>query len=166
MNTKRGFAPIIILIIILAAAAVGGGGYYVVSKVTISHAPVKISEPIKDAEPVAKPSPTSVQSSKTYGSEVTANPSLGWPVKISATIPIQGRIQSFSGMVDIKVLPSTVGPGEFTLTASGFPASTDLHIYTHGYRIHEVKRTNTSGALIFILPSTTGHSFIIKDTPS
>jgi len=100
-----------------------------------------------------------------YGDNIVPEvPINGWSVSLKSTVPLQGGIESLHGMAVIRVLPSVQTPSEFTLTVSGLPSKKDLHIYTRGYREHEVMRTSKTGELTFILPTATGHQFIIKET--
>ncbi len=182
-NSQRGFAPILIILLLIAGATVAGGGYYVVAK----HSEAKkakvanvvatsksleptasaVLTPAPSASVTAKPKASPSPSVTYYGAEITPMAGdQGWPIKIKASIPIKGRIQTYTGMMTVTAVPVTSATGQFTLIISGFPANTDLHVYTNGYREHEVKRSNSAGALIFDLPSNLGGEFIIKDTPS
>ncbi|MEK7535398.1 MAG: hypothetical protein AAB590_00060 [Patescibacteria group bacterium] len=191
-NTQRGFVPLVILIIIIAGAVTGGG--YAVSKqrakdrakepnanatstaqmqaIATSSKPSlppqasatatsATSKEVINPKPVVAPT---VVPTVTYGGDLKVLGSLGWPVKVSSTIDINGSIDSFPGMVVVKVLPKVTNSAEYTVTISGLPADTDLYVYTNGYRIEEVKRTNASGELVFKL--TTPQQFIIKATKS
>lgn len=170
-NSQRGFAPILIVLLIIAGAAVAGGGYYVVAK---HRASVKVAQSAKSQspEPTASTSPTPSPSASAtvvyyYGAEITPAPGAqGWPIKIKATIPIKGRIQASASMAVVTAVPTTPVPGQFTLIISGFPANTNLYVYTNGYRNVEVKRSSFTGTLTFALSSNLGGDFIIKDTSS
>jgi len=182
-NSQRGFVPLLIILLLIAGAAVAGGGYYVVAK----HSEAKkakvanvvatsksleptasaVLTPAPSASVTAKPKASPSPSVTYYGAEITPMAGAqGWPIKIKATVPIKGRIQTYTGMTTITVVPVTKAPGQFTLIISGFPANTDLHIYTNGYREHDVKRSNSAGELMFSIDLNIGGEFIIKDTPS
>jgi hypothetical protein len=102
----------------------------------------------------------------TYGGDILPRDPLGWPVKLKSTVPITGSIDSLPGMVVVRVIPTMNGATEFTLIISGFPANMDLHVYTQGYRVHEVIRSNPKGEIVFTLPPARGYQYIVKETES
>ena len=57
-------------------------------------------------------------------------------------------------------------PQDTSTTVSGLPANTDLHIYTKGYREHEIRHTDANGTLTFTYPSRPGKQIIIQEKPS
>ncbi len=188
-NSQHGFAPILIVLLIIAGAAVAGGGYYVVAKRSEANN-AKVAQSAKSVAPVAptsptpspsasatpstsakprasvsastKPSPSSTPQNNVAGVKIY-EPVSGWPIKLSSTIPIKGSIESLPGMVVLRLYPITQVPGEYTLTVSGFPVSTDLYIYTNGYRELEVKRSSAPGTLVFTPSSAIPKQWIIED---
>lgn len=185
-NLQRGFAPIVIVLLLIAGAAVAGGGYYAVTKhqtsvkakvaqsqqqttsmptvtVTATATPSKTATPTSTAKPSAKPTASPLPA--IYGDDLKVFPySSGWSIKVRSTVAITGNIDSYPGMAVIRVIPTVRDGSTYTLTISGFPVNTDLHIYTNGYREHEVRQSNAAGTLIFT--RTTPIEYIIKDTPS
>src|SRR3989344_5631323 len=88
------------------------------------------------------------------GKELVATDPLGWPIKVAASVHINATLQSFPGMTVIRLKPYNPWwrflkkiPEQTTIVVSGLPVNTDLHIYTRGYRDHEVKKTDTTGTL-------------------
>ena len=107
------------------------------------------------------------------GKEITINQPRGWPVNLKSDTYTNADIQSFMGMVVINAKPYNPWwrffkkiPDMTTFSVSGFPANTDLHIYTHGYRNHEIKKTDASGVLTLPFSSKSGLEAIIKEQPS
>jgi len=117
----------------------------------------KVTPKPTQSTPKATPTPT------TYGSDILPYEELGWPNRVKSTVPITGKIESLPGMAVVRVIPTMNGATEFTLTISGFPANMDLHVYTEGYRVHNVIRTNAKGEMNFILPPARGYQYIILE---
>src|SRR3989344_2084600 len=107
------------------------------------------------------------------GQTFTVSDPLGWPVSVKTNSYNNASIESLPGMAVIRMKPykpwwKLFGsiPTETTATISGLPTNTDLHIYTKGYREHEVKHTDTKGMLTFTFPAEPGIRMVIKAKPS
>ena len=105
--------------------------------------------------------------------EITVAEPLGWPIAVRASSYVAGNVESLPGMAVIRLTPynpwwrfwSGVG-ATTTVNVSGLPENAPLHIYTSGYREHQVLKTSASGSLLLDFPSKTGTQFIIKSKPS
>jgi len=178
MKYRRGIIPIIaILLIILAGSVVAGGGYALVKRseranehssatstnklLELASSSAKVEAKV---EVKAEVKNTPLQS-QTYGNNLKIVGSvMGWPAKVNSTVDVNGSIESYPGMIVVKVVPKIQSASEYTVTISGLPANADLYVYTQGYRVEEIKHTNASGELTFKL--TTPQQFIIKDKKS
>ena len=179
---NRGFLPLVLLLFILAGSAVIGGGYYVVTKDS-QRENVKVGEvrevseptPVEnkvepvnvESKPVEKPIVKKVEPVKpaeavlSYGGNLSITSNLGWPVKVRSSVDIKGSIETYSGMLVLRLLPVVQDSQSYTLVVSGLPSNTDMYIYTNGYRNLEIRRSSPEGTLTFT-PST-GIQYIIKD---
>lgn len=107
------------------------------------------------------------------GKSVSVAEPIGWPIKLQSGNYLNATIESLPGMAVLRVKPykpwwKVLGSlhATTTISVSGLPANTDLHIYTYGYRDHEIIKSNAAGSIKLNMASKTGAQFIIKTKPS
>ncbi|HEY4493444.1 MAG TPA: hypothetical protein VJB98_02395 [Candidatus Paceibacterota bacterium] len=107
------------------------------------------------------------------GKSITVSEPLGWPASITASSHVKGTVTSLPGMTVVRLLgyePWWKIWGDLsattTVTISGLPKNSTLHIYTRGYREHKEINSDARGAVTLDFDSDSGAQFIIKSNPS
>jgi len=107
------------------------------------------------------------------GSSITVSEPLGWPISVSGSEKLNGKVESFPGMAIIRVIAykpwysfSRTLPATTTLSIKGLPASKELHVYTRGYRDYVAMTTSPAGTLTIDRPTGRGMQVIIKERSS
>ena len=107
------------------------------------------------------------------GKEISVSDPLGWPISVKTSSYTGATIDSLPEMAVVRLSPYNPWwrfwrslPATTTVIVSGLPKNTSLHIYTNGYREHQVEKTDSKGTLSLYFSSKPGIQYIIKSQPS